>query len=161
MADPLLELGPQSPLEVVPLVGVPPLLFGMSGEDVEGLLGRGVTEGPGRLWYFNHRLQIDFPDGPVEFFQISWQPGSPPVMYEGVSVFETPAEELVEHISGQRRDRDYHTFTDLDLDLGLWRPMLPSDYLPTDPDDEYRKGWCWKTIAIGRGGIIEEEPGGP
>lgn len=161
MADPLLELGPQSPMEVVPLVGVPPLLFGMSGEDVEGLLGRGVTEGPGRLWYFNHRLQIDFPDGPVEFFQISWQPGSPPVMYEGVSVFETPAEELVEHISGQRRDSDYHTFTDLDLDLGLWRPMLPSDYLPTDPDDEYRKGWCWKTIAIGRGGIIEEEPGGP
>jgi hypothetical protein len=148
-------------MEVVPLVGVPPLLFGMSGEDVEGLLGRGVTEGPGRLWYFNHRLQIDFPDGPVEFFQISWQPGSPPVMYEGVSVFETPAEELVEHISGQRRDSDYHTFTDLDLDLGLWRPMLPSDYLPTDPDDEYRKGWCWKTIAIGRGGIIEEEPGGP
>ncbi len=159
MADPLLEMGPESPLEVVPLVGVPPLLFGMSGDDVEGLLGRGVTEGPGRLWYFNHRLQVDFPDGEVSFFQIHWQPGSPPVMYEGVSVFETPAEELVEHTSGERRDRDYDDFTD--LDLGLWRPMLPSDYLPTDPDDEYRKGWCWMTIAIGRGGILQEEPGGP
>jgi hypothetical protein len=57
-------------------------------------------------------LQVDFPDGEVSFFQISWQPGAPPVMYEGVSVFETPAEELVEHISGERRDRDYHTFTE-------------------------------------------------
>lgn len=167
MADPLLELGPQSPLEVVPLVGVPPLLFGMSGDDVEGLLGKSVREGPGpgRLWYFESRLQVDFPDGEVSFIQIhcqpDWRPGSPPVMYEGVSVFETPAEELVEHISGERRDRDYHTFTDLDLDLGLWRPMLPSDYLPTDPDDEYRKGWCWMTIAIGRGGILQEETGGP
>jgi hypothetical protein len=63
VADPLLELGPQSPLEVVPLVGVPPLLFGMSGEDVEGLLGQGVTEGPGRLWYFKSACRSTSPTG--------------------------------------------------------------------------------------------------
>lgn len=79
------------------------------------------------------------------------------MIYRGVSVFDTPAEELVEHISGERREGDYYDFKDFDLDLALWRPGLPSHYLPTDPEDEYRNGRYWMTIAIGHGGYFRKE----
>lgn len=150
------QLGPESPLEVVPLVGVPPLRFGMSLDEVKGVLGEPCDVHGGVSYFFGSRLRMGHPDGKVSFFEISWQPGTPPVTYKGVSVFETPAEELVEHISGERRDRDYDEFTDFELDLALWRPVLPSDYLPSDPEDEYRKGRYWMTIAIGSGGYMRK-----
>jgi hypothetical protein len=150
-------LGPESPLEVVPLVGVPPLRFGMSLDEVKSVLGEPLRERRGVSSYFvGTHLRVEHPDGKVSFFEISWQPGSPRVTYRGVSVFEMPAEELVEHISGERPDRDYDEFTDFDLDLALWRPMLPSDYLPSDPEDEYRNGRYWLTIAIGSDGYFRE-----
>jgi len=58
--------------------------------------------------------------------------------------------------SGERPDRDYFEFTDFELDLALWRPTLPHHYQPTDPEDEYRNGRYWMTIAIGHGGYFRE-----
>ena len=151
------QLGRHSPLEVVPLVGVPPLRFGMSVDEVASVLGEPRGERDGASYYvLGSRLRADFPDGKVVFVEISWLPGAPAVIYRGVSVFDTPADELVEHISGERPDREDFEFTDFELDLGLWRPMLPSDYEPTEPEDEYRNGRYWMTIAIGSGGYFRE-----
>lgn len=156
MKDSLSQLGPESSLEVVPLVGVPPLRFGMSLDEVKSVLGGPGDVHGGVSYFFGSRLGVDYSDGKVSFFQISWQPGSPTVTYRSVSVFETPAEELVEYISGERPDRDDYDFKDLDLDLALWRPTLPSHYQPTDPEDEYRNGRYWMAIAIGHGGYFRE-----
>jgi len=78
------------------------------------------------------------------------------VTYRGWSVFDTPAEELVEYISGECRDRDYDEVEDFELDLAVWRPTLPSNYEPTEPDDGYRRGRYWMVIAIGHGGYFRE-----
>ncbi len=156
MTDSRSGLEPDSPLEVVPLLGVPPLRFGMSGAEVKRIAGEPSRERQTQSYFSNGRLQVDYPDGKVSFFQISWEPGSPRVMYGGVSVFETPAEELVEHIGGERCDREHHDFKDFELDLGLWRPTLPRYHDPTEPEDEYRNGRYWMTIAIGHGGLMRE-----
>jgi len=145
------------PLEVVPFVGVLPLRFGMSLDEVKRILGEPHHERDGISQFAFPSLRVDYPQGAVNFFEVSWRPGMSEVIYKGVSVFDTLAEDLVEHISGARPNREDYDFRDRELDLALWRPMLPEDYDAAEPEDEYRNGRYWMAIAIGSGGVVVNE----
>lgn len=145
--------------EVTPKVGVPPVLFGMSEADVKSVLGDPHSQAPGYLYYFEDMFHVAFKDGRVHFIELSWADTHFDVAYRGVLVFHTPAHELVEIISGEPEPVESHEYTDHDLDLGLWRPVLPSDSTPDAPDDEYRRGRYWLTIAIGDGGFFCDREG--
>ena len=138
-------------LELTPKVGAPPLNFGMSGDDARRVLGDPTAEYP-LSWYYND-LQMNFDGDKMNFIQLSWsREGSRfDVWYGGVRVFDTPADELVRVISGELPTVESAQFIDRDLDLALWRPRLPSQRSPDEPDDEFRNGEYWQTIAIGTG----------
>jgi hypothetical protein len=65
-----------------------------------------------------------------------------------VSVFDTPAEELVRVISGDLLATEAFTFESDELGFALWRPVVPSLYSLEEPDDEYRNGRYWQTVGI-------------
>jgi len=57
------QLGPESPLEVVPLVGVPPLGFGMSLDEVKSVLGEPCDVHRGASYFLGSRLRVEHPMG--------------------------------------------------------------------------------------------------
>jgi len=69
--DSLSQLVPESPLDVVPLVGVPPLRFGMSLDEIKSLLGEPGSVHDG-VYFFGSQVRVEHSDGKVVFFQISW-----------------------------------------------------------------------------------------
>lgn len=142
---------PNPTLEVTPGVGVLPVLFAHSEEDVRRVLGEPQREVPGFWHYFDNCMQINFTNGKVNFVELSWCDSHFDVKYEGVSVFHTLADEVVRLISGAYPVAEPDTFIDLELDLGLWRPVLPSSRPPDAPYDEYRNGLYWLTIGLGHG----------
>lgn len=131
----------------------------MSEADVRQALGDPHHEYPGIWFYDECSLSVNFDEldgGKVNFIELVWSGPKCDVRYQGVSVFDTPAEELVRVISGELPTTEADTFKSYELDLALWRPMLPSDYSPEDPDDEYRKGVYWQTIGIGSGHFLAD-----
>lgn len=147
---------PVQTLEVVPGLGVPPLLLGMCDDEVKRTLGNPADESP-YVWYsFGSCLMINLEDGRVSYIELNWCDAHFDVRYQGVSVFHTYADELVRIISGALPEKEDYTFEDIELELGLWRPVVPSDCDPEDPDDEYRKGAYWQTIGVGRGGFFSD-----
>lgn len=126
----------------------------MTEADVRRVVGDPDREYPGVLWdYHECRRQITFDEveGKVSYIEVTWSGPQCDVRYMGVSVFYTRAEELVRIITGELPAGEADEFTSDELDLGLWRPVLPSGHSPEDPDDEYRKGVYWQTIGIGNG----------
>jgi hypothetical protein len=126
----------------------------MSEEGVRWALGGSPDEYPGVWYYFDSCLQINFEEGKVNYIELSWCDDQFDVQYKGVSVFHTAADELVAVISGDAPASETNTFTSHELDLGLWRPVVPSEYSSTDPDDEYRNGKYWQTIGVGNGDVF-------
>ena len=146
--------------EVVPAVGVPPVHFGMSGDAVADAMGvprrdRGSDEA--KLHYFGSAFQIGLEAGRANFIELSWSPAEFEVWYKETSVFDTRADALVARISEDcpavERENG-HTVVFYNLDLALWRPLLPSDSGPDAPENEYRNGRYWMTIAIGSKGYF-------
>ncbi len=146
------DLPPKRTFEVIPGVGLPPVHFGMGEADVRRVLGNPDDEYPGAWFYHGEcHLLINFDEtGEVSFVELGWRSGGQcDVRYEDVSVFDTPAEELVRIISGELPATEEETFTSDELDLGLWRPVLPSYSSAEEPNEEYRGGRYWQTIGIG------------
>ncbi len=125
--------------------------FGMTETDVRVVLGDPDSEEPGFFFYHECYCQITFDvvEGKVSAIEFTWSGPQCDVRYRGVSVFYTRAEELVHMITGEWPTAEASEFQSDELDLGLWRPVVPSMYSPDDPDDEYRKGVYWQTIEIG------------
>ena len=141
--------------EIIPGVGVPPVRFGMTQEEVRRALGDPDHELPGISWsYHECLLQVGFEqvDGRVYHLDFSWRGPECDVRYRGVSVFYTPADELVRIISGEAPVGEPYEFTSEELDLGLWRPVVPSLSGPDNPSPEYRDGQYWQSIGISKGG---------
>lgn len=146
-------------LHVVPHSGVPPLRFGMCHADVRDQMG--ASEGPGvsdRGWYYyESSLLVGFDEaGTVDGLQVSWAPDLFDVEYRGITVFETPASELVGLLARDATPMwdDEDTVNFPDIDLTLWRYIGPSQYEDDDPDDEYRKGRYWHSIELLRPGAL-------
>ena len=149
------DLPPKRTFEVIPGVGVPPVHFGMTYADVRHVLGDPDREDSVAWFYDECRLLVNFDEiGEVEFIEFTWSGPECDVRYNGVSVFDTLADELVRIISGELLATEAHTFTSDELGFALWRPVLPPYSCPEDPDDEYRNGRYWQTIGIGTSQFI-------
>jgi hypothetical protein len=77
--------------------------------------------------------------------------GDDVVVYRGVDVFGTPADELVETLSDHDRievAEQGHSFTAPDLLLALWRPVVPEG--PEDDDGRY-----FESVLIARPGYYD------
>ncbi len=85
---------------MIPGVGVPPVHFGMTHADVRHVLGDPDSEDRIAWFYDDCLLLINFDEiGKVSFIEFTWSGPRCDVWYEGVSVFDTPADELVRVIS--------------------------------------------------------------
>lgn len=141
--------------EVIPHIGVGPVRLGMTREEVrrampgpcesflKGLNARHETDA-----FHDGGFQVFYGgEGPVaEYIELSRDSGFRAV-YRDVDVFETPADSLLAHISGdatsdpEDRESGYAYIFD-NLDLSLWRPVLPGS-----PEDS--AGREFSTIGIG------------
>jgi hypothetical protein len=141
--------------ETIPHVGVGPVKLGMTREEV-----RRVMPGPYESFlkglnpkhktdaFHNCGFQV-FYGGElpvVEYIELSRESGFR-VVYRGVDVFTTPAEQLVAYISGDATfdstDPELgYAYILPDLDITLWRPVLPES--PENPT-----GREFSTIGVG------------
>jgi len=133
----------------------------MGIKEVEGLLGKPAENYADKiLHYHSNCLQISLDEtGLVRFIELS-AGGEISARYGDALIFDTPADELVAII-----ERDGKGVPDdmrlgvkfFDLDLALWRSVLPSDYDPDEPEDEYRNGKYWMTVGVGRGDFFNAD----
>jgi len=127
----------------------------MTYADVRRVLGDPDREDSVAWRYRECGLLVNFDEiGEVEFIEFPWRGPECDVRYNGVSVFDTLADELVRIISGEPPASEDDTFTSDELGFALWRPVLPSGYSGEESDDEYRKGRYWQTIGIGTSQFI-------
>ena len=145
--------------DIRPHEGVGPLRLGMTREEVAKVMSRDPkalpcqTEGDTEA-YYDSGLSIQYdPGGNVEFIEVSGNSWMDPD-YEGVDLFRTPAEEVVEHICQfDAPDPDVGSEnTDYlfpKLILTLWRPH-----------PEYGQEWeggptFFATVGIGAHSYLE------
>lgn len=146
--------------EVIPHVGVPPVLIGMSREESRAAMAAepDTFERAGDPIetdaYRGSALQVSFgPDDRVEFIELA-RDEAHRVLYRGTDVFATPADELVAIIA---RDAPYdpddpelgYTYTFPELNLTPWRPTMPEG--GDDLDGRY-----FESIGVGRQGYVTE-----
>lgn len=144
--------------EVIPRVGAGPVKLGMTREEV-----RRVMPGPCQSFlkdpdaehetdaFHDTGFQVfyrgEFPV--VEYIELSRESGFR-ALYRGLDVFATSAGQALAHVSGDAAfDPDNpelgYSYTFPDLDLSLWRPVMPRS--PEDP-----RGREFSTIGIGVAG---------
>ena len=141
--------------EVVPHVGVGPVYLGMTRDEVRRVMP-GPYEAFRKVPDAQHETDAFLSSGfqvfyggelPVaEYIELSRESGFRAV-YRGIDVFATPADEVVAHVC---RDAAFdsadwelgYSYIFPDLDLGLWRPVLPE----SAADSEGRE---FSTIGVG------------
>ena len=146
---------------IQPFVGVGPVLFGMSRDEVH----RAMPEPPKSFRkaqtsrhetdaFYRNAFQV-FYDGDqptVEYIELS-RGSVVRAFYRDLDVFATPADEVVAFVSRDsafdetRRGFPY-SYVFRDLQLSLWRPTIPES--ATDNDGRY-----FSTIGIGRKGYYD------
>jgi hypothetical protein len=149
------DQAPRMKLEIVPGIGVPPVLLGMAKTDLKAVLGAAEDDNP-RVWtYCDAALRVTFDESErVAWIELSIQNAPFDVFYSGIDVAATSAAGLVQLITGEEpsdSDRDAFEYHHDGLDLALWRPVVPSMYEESDPDDEYQNGTVWQTFGVGNG----------
>ena len=146
---------------IQPLVGVGPVRFGMSPEEVRRVLleppqsfrktptSRYKTDG-----FFQNAFQVFYGgDRPtVEFIELSGGSAVRP-FYRDLNVLATPADEVVAFISRHApfdtSDSEIpYSYTFCTLQLSLWRPIIPGS-----ADDTI--GRYFSTVGIGRKGYYD------
>ena len=143
--------------EVAPLKGVGSILLGMSRAGSRSAMGvspetfRKSTADEFLTDAYNDSAFQVFFDAKetVEYIELS-SGGPIPVVYKGISVFETQADELIEIISldapcDQNDPELGYSYIFPRLELSLWRPVIPESQ--NDEDGRY-----FSTIGIGRKG---------
>lgn len=147
--------------------------LGMKRQEVEALIGKGQLIG-NRYYYYNSDMAIDYSkDQTIEFIEfLGGIDGSlKPVIY-GVSVFDTPADELInilkQHNNGRINDIERgYCFTFSSISVGVYREITPSDVAEMieemradgisidnnkDVENEIKKASHWATVGIGVAG---------
>ncbi len=147
---------------IKPLVGVGPVLLGMTRDEVRRAMPEPST--PFRKVstakyetdsFHKSAFQVYYSgDQPtVEFIELSSDP-IVHVLYGELDIFNAPADEVIAYVS---RDAEYdrsdpeipYSYLFRGLELSLWRPLLPEDENDSD-------GRCFATIGIGRRGYYGE-----
>jgi hypothetical protein len=145
--------------EVIPLKGVSPVLLGMSREESHAAMGvspktfrKSSDDASLTDAYDEATFQVFFDEkDAVEYIELS-SGGAIPVLYKGLPVFETQADELIEIIS---QDAPYdendpelgYSYIFPLLELSLWRPAISEDE---------EEGRYFSTIGIGRKGYYSD-----
>ena len=144
--------------EAIPHVGVGPVKLGMTREEVHRVMPgpcesflKGLNSEHETDAFHDSGFQVFYGgEGPVvEYIELSREAGFR-VLYRGVDVFATPADQVVAHVSGDAAfdptDPELgYAYIVPDLDLSLWRPVLPET--PEDPE-----GREFSTIGVGVAG---------
>jgi hypothetical protein len=157
---------------VVPLVGVGTVYFGMSRQEARNALGVPVLsfqKGPSSTAlvdaFLENAFQIFYDeDDTVEYIELS-RGGPFTALYQNVPVFETKAEELLEIVSrdtsyDRNRPEQGYTFIFPMIEVSLWRQSLPEDEedYEEETDEEYEKlGTYFDTIGVGASGYYSLE----
>lgn len=146
--------------DFLPLKGVPPVLLGMSQEEVLIALGMSYHHRPAYMYsatvrvpaidyFYDSCFQVVYSDCGVvecvEFVCVSLEDKIGAMLF-GMDVFATPAAELVELISEQSafdKDNPQLGYTYIFPELGL---LLGRETMPDDEDDE--DGRYFETIAV-------------
>ena len=148
--------------EAVPHVGVGPVKLGMTREEVHRVMPGPCKSFPKGL---NPEHETDaFHDGAfhvfyggngpnVEYIELFREAGFR-LLYRGLDVFAMPTGQTVAHVSGDApfdpTDPELgYSYIFPDLDLSLWRPVLPES--PEDPE-----GREFSTIGVGVAGYYGE-----
>ncbi len=160
------------PLEKVVIDGIP-VYLGMKQSAVEAAIGKGQIAGK-RHYFFDSNLAIDYDESKtVEFIEFLGGIDGPlrPILY-GVSVFESPADELVDLLrqknGGEIDDTERgYSFAFPNIGVGIYREIRPSDVaemieemkadgISTEGNEELakdmRRANHWATIGIGAAG---------
>ena len=153
--------------EAIPHVGVGPVKLGMTREEVHR-----VMPGPRESFHkdSNDEYETQMPSTTADSRSstvvrgLSWSISSCPreasfrVLYRGVDVFATPADQVLAHVSGDAAfdptDPELgYAYIFPDLDLSLWRPVLPET--PEDPEGrEVFDHRCWCSRLLRRPSLI-------
>ncbi|MCG8477092.1 MAG: hypothetical protein MI784_16615 [Cytophagales bacterium] len=163
-------------IQLVPLQGAGKLAFGMSRSDVEKEMGKPfrrfreneelLPDEPLIDSYFDDQWKIFYDENDqVEYMEFSaFRSEDLKVMFEQIDIFTVPAEGLVstfESVCGKTCDEELsnqpYSFVFGELELQLWRSVIPEDYEPIEPDDEYGKGEFFTHLGVGRKGFFTEE----
>ena len=142
---------------IQPLHGIEPVAFNMDRESVHrGLKAncKVVEAAELREYYYGGEFSVFYDSGmKVQYIELSASTENT-VYYNGVDVFNTPADDLVQLIT-----RDYafdpndfelgYTYMFPEIELSLWRPTIPE----SDDDEE---GRYFQTIGIGRRGYYSD-----
>jgi len=138
-------------IEVNPLIGIGPVHLGMTRVQVRAVLGE-PNNSQGNREFFPIGLTVSFDlSGTAEFIESSRSKGCA-VYFRGVPVHDTPADELVAHIS-KLADFDQsdpelgHSYIFKSLQLSLWRSTVPES-----PDDE--DGRYFQAVGVGAHGYF-------
>jgi hypothetical protein len=148
--------------EAIPRVGVGPVKLGMTREEVRRVMPgpcdsflKGLNPEHETDAFHDSGFQVFYGgEGPVaEYIELSREAGFR-VLYRGLDVFATPADQVLSHVSGDAasdpNDPELgYAYIFPDLDLSLWRPVLPER--PEDPE-----GREFSTIGIGVAGCYAD-----
>ena len=132
------------------------MLFGMGSAHVRSAMGDprpGATAdylsfnvGVTGVFLHDHLVEITVDPGPELV-----------AVYRGLSILDTPADAMINHIALDASTPpvtsdppDRATF--YDLDLVLWRPMVPDDFASDAYENEYYSGERWMSITLGVAG---------
>lgn len=158
------------PLEKIVIDGVS-IDLGMKRADVEDAIGTGAYEKTNdRYYYYHNELAISYVADKVDFIEFLGGIDGflRPTVY-GVSVFDTPADEVAELLKqkngGEREDKERGCFlTFSNISVGVYRSLTPSSVtemieemkangIPTennaDVEADERRANHWETMGIG------------
>lgn len=138
-----------------PLEGAEQIRFGMSYDEVVGLLGEpDQSLSDARAGWRKGCLAIYF-EPSVTFIELSRDCGLVPKLL-GIDVFRTPATEVVTALEVQGHSFDAtdpelaHTYVFPAIQVGLWRQVLPEG----DDDEE---GRYFDTVGVGKKGYYTRQ----
>ncbi len=148
-----------SEMRVEPGVGIGPVRLGMTHAEVRAAVPNREIKGQGsrqRIPGLGLSLEYTDSDGVVAFIEADRGSGA---KYDGIEVFETPAEEVVAAIvqAAGLAPVDFpparHSYLFEGLRLVLWRGTVPDD--EQDADDE--GGRLFQTVSVYAPGYYPEE----
>ena len=137
---------------IQPLIGVGPIKLGMPRDEVRRVMEQPPTSLPKRDAFYGSSFQVFYAgdQSTVEYIELSRE-SQVRALYRDLDVFATLADKVIAFIScdsaydPSRRESGY-SYIFPDLQLSVWRPVLPQDD---------QRGRFFSTIGIGRKGYYD------
>jgi len=141
--------------DIKPKIGVGPILIGMTREEVRQHLGPPDGDDDEREWYLDD-MAIDFDSsGKVKFIELA-ESENYKARLNGKCLHDLEADEAVAHVQAiapyNQNDPELgYTYLFPDLQLSLWRPVIPDN--EQDPNDP--TGRRFESVGVGGDGYFD------